>query len=130
MADTEETVNQTEVTQQGDTQVVRKSTSTASSAGTQRTIVNSIWLLLGAIEVILGLRFVFKMLGANSANSFVSSIYTFSKPFVTPFLGIFTTPTTQGNISVSVFETATIVAMLVYALIVWGIIKLVSVNRD
>ena len=130
MADREETVNQTEVSQQGDTQVVRKSTQTSSSEGTQRVILNGIWLLLGIVEALLGIRFILKLLGANSDTSFVNFIYSISVPFVTPFLGIFTTPTTQGNVSISVLETATLVAIVVYALVIWGVTKLVSINRN
>lgn len=129
MAETEETVKETEVSQQGDTQVVRKSTSTASSAGTQMTVINGIWLLLGILEVLLAARFVLKILGANPASGFVSLVYSLSRLFVSPFQGIFSTPTTQGDITVSVFETATLVAIVVYALVAWGIVKLASLNR-
>lgn len=129
MAETEESVDKTEVSQQGGTQVVRKSSSTASSEGTQRTVINGIWLLLGILEVILAFRFVLKLLGANSATGFVSFVYSLSKPFVSPFLGIFTSPTTQGNVATSVFDTATIVAIVVYAIVVWGLVKLVSLNQ-
>lgn len=129
MAVTEESVRETEVAQKGGAQVVRRTTSTASSAETQLTVINGVWLILGILEVILGLRFVLKLLGANAASSFVNLVYSVSRIFVSPFNGIFTTPTLKGNVSVSVFETATLIAIVIYALIVWGIVKLLSLNR-
>ncbi len=129
MADIEESVRETQVTQQGDTQVVRDSTSRATSAGGQTMLVNVVWLILGILETLLVFRFVLKFLGANTATSFVNGIYNLSHPFITPFAGIFTTPTMQGDVTTSVFETATLVAILVYAVVAWGIVSLVSLNR-
>ncbi len=129
MADTEETVKQTEVTNDGGTQVVRKSTSTESSAGTRLTIVNVIWFVLGALEILLVFRLVMKLLGANPASGFVNFVYSLSSLFVSPFRGIFTSPTAQGDITVAVFETAVVVAMVVYALLGWGLVKLASLTE-
>lgn len=129
MAETEETVKEVEVSQQGDAQVVRESTSTASTAETRLTVINAIWLVLGIIEVLLAFRFVLKLLGANPGSGFVDFVYIVSGLFVGPFLGIFSTPTAQGDSAVSILEPATLVAAAVYALIVWGIVKMVTLNR-
>jgi uncharacterized membrane protein len=129
MPETQEIVKEREVSQQGDTQVVRERTSTDGTAQTRMTIVNGIWLLLGIIEVILALRFILKLLGANPGSGFVHFLYAVSGLFVAPFVGIFSTPTTQGDIVTSVFETATIVAAIVYALVVWGVVKMATLNH-
>jgi uncharacterized membrane protein len=83
-------------------------------------IARVLYFLLGVLEVILLLRFLFKLLGANAGNSFVIFLYNVSYFFVSPFNGIFNTPTIGNN----VFEVATIIAMIVYALIAWGLVSL------
>jgi hypothetical protein len=83
-------------------------------------ITRVIYFLLGVLEVILILRFLFKLLGANAGNSFVVFLYNLSYVFVSPFNGIFNNPTIGNN----VFEITTIIAMIVYALIAWGLVSL------
>ncbi len=80
-----------------------------------------IYFLLGVLEVILGLRFVFRLLGANQGNSFTLALYDFSHLFVGPFHGIFTD---QAIGTTSVFELSTLISMLIYALIGWGLVAL------
>ncbi len=93
---------------------------------------NVIYYILGLIEVLLGLRFLFMLLGANPRSGFTSFIYMLSGVFISPFTGIFNPLTTAGLVSRSVFDPATIVAMLIYALIAWGIVRLlwIKVARD
>lgn len=129
MAETKENVKETEVSQQGDTQVVREKTSTASSEDTRFTLANAVWYLLGFVEVLLAIRFVLKLLGANPKSGFVDFVYAASGIFTSPFRGIFSTPTTEGDITTAFFETATVVAMVVYALIGWGLVKLVTLSK-
>ena len=87
-------------------------------------ITRLIYFVLGVLEVIMGLRFIFRLLGANPDNAFVSFLYNLSFIFVTPFNGIFNDQTI-GRISV--FEVSTLIAMVIYALIAWGLASLVRV---
>ncbi len=64
------------------------------------------------VESFLGLRFVFKLFGANASNSFVSWIYDMSGALLEPFRGIFPTKVFE---STYVFEFSTLFAMLIYA---------------
>ena len=93
---------------------------------------NVIYYLLGLIEVLLGLRFLFMLLGANPRSGFTSFLYMFTGIFIAPFSGIFNPLTTPGFVSSSVFNPATIVAMIIYALVAWGIVRLmwIKVARD
>ena len=75
------------------------------------------YFLLGVLEIILLLRFIFRLLGANAYNSFIPFLYNLSYPFVAAFHGIFDARTV-GN---GVLEFSTLIAMLIYALLVWGI---------
>ncbi len=72
------------------------------------------------------------LLGANPRSGFTSFLYLFSGIFIAPFSGIFNPITTTGLVSRSVFDPATIVAMVIYALIAWGIVRLlwIRVARD
>lgn len=85
-----------------------------------------LWLVLGILEALLGLRFVLALLGANRTNEFAHLIFSASYPFVAPFFGLFGYKFEDG---VSHFEIETIVAMVVYALLAWIIVKLVQIVR-
>ncbi|GCE30286.1 hypothetical protein KDA_57700 [Dictyobacter alpinus] len=95
-----------------------------SMANTRYWITSVIYFLLGVLEVILGLRFIFRLFGASQASPFINFLYNLSHPFVTIFNGIFNDQTI-GN--TGVFEISTILAMLIYALIGWGIVSLVRI---
>jgi YggT family protein len=84
-------------------------------------VVNILSFLFGALEVILALRFVFRLLGASQDNSFTQFLYNLSHVFVAPFNGIFHD---QALGTRSVIELSTLVAMLVYALLTWGLVAL------
>jgi len=92
-------------------------------------ITNGIWYLVGFIEIILILRFILKLFGANPINSFVDLVYSITGVLTGPFDSIFgVVQQTAGNVS-SVFEPSILVAGAVYALIGWGIVKLLSLDR-
>ncbi len=100
-------------------QTVRKTRSRPSTTG---SVVQVIYLIAGVIEIILGFRFVLKLLGANSEAGFVSFVYGISKPFMAPFEAVFTTSEASG----SIFEWNAILAIVVYAVIAWGIASLIN----
>lgn len=84
------------------------------------TAYSIIFYVLDVIEVILGLRLIFKLLAANPNNGFTNFLYTLSAPLVAPFAGIFRTPVVAG----AVLEWSTIVAMVIYALLAWLVVRL------
>lgn len=86
-------------------------------------VTQLIWLFLGILEALLALRFFFKLIGVNAANSFVTFLYGFTGIFVTPFSSLIGAPEAGGM----VFEFSTLIAMIVYALIGWAIERLVNV---
>lgn len=86
-----------------------------------------VYYLTGLIEILLAFRFVFKLLGANPSSGFVAFIYSLTHPFLAPFSGIFHVSTTTGAETTSVFDPAILIAIVVYALIGWGIAKLLDV---
>ncbi len=92
-----------------------------SRANTRYWITTITYLVLGVLEVILGLRLLFRLLGANQDNGFITFLYGLSHIFVGAFNGIFNDQTIGSR---GVFEVSTVIAMLVYALIAWGIVAL------
>jgi len=92
-----------------------------SRANMRYWIASVAYFVLGVLEVILLLRFLFRLLGANRFNDFVSFLYGLSHVFVGPFNGIFND---QALGSHSVFEVSTLIAMLIYALLAWGLVSL------
>lgn len=75
--------------------------------------------IFGIIELLVGARFVFLIIGANPTAQLVSWIYTVSEPLVAPFAGILGRATTipVGTVVHSVFDPSTLIAFVVYAAI-------------
>mgnify|MGYP000885929596 CR=1 FL=1 len=84
-------------------------------------VTQLLWWLLGILEGLLALRFLFKLIGVNPANTFASFTYQLTDIFVRPFANLTGTPE-AGNM---VFEFPTLIAMLIYALVGWALVKLV-----
>jgi len=82
-----------------------------------------IWLLLGLLEAALALRFVFKLIGVNAANSFATLLYNVTELFVAPFASLTGAPAAGGM----VLEISTIIAMIVYLLVGWALERIVYV---
>ena len=89
-------------------------------ANIRRRITTITYFVLGVLEVILLLRLLLRLLGANEVSGFVMFLYNLSHIFVAPFNGIFN----DQALGRSVFETSTLIAMIVYALLAWGIVSL------
>ncbi len=86
-----------------------------------------VYYILGVLESLLAFRLVFRLLGANPESGFVSFIYSVTNIFLVPFEAIFRTATTEGIETSAVLEPSTLIAMIVYALIAWGIVKLIII---
>lgn len=99
---------------------------TKKADGSQ-TIGYIVYLLFGVLDIFLVFRLIFKLLGANPSSNFVGFIYSVTEVFAMPFTGIFRQATTQGIETTSVFEPATFVAIIVYALLAWGITQIVVI---
>lgn len=91
---------------------------------------HGIYYVLTVIEVLLAFRFIFKLLGANPRNGFVSFLYSISGIFAAPFSGIFNPFVSSGLAAKSVFEPATIIGMAVYAVIAWGLVGLIRIKAS
>ena len=114
-----------------DGSVVRERTSSIESkTSAKTTAINLVWYLYGLIAILLALRLILKLTGANSANGFVGFIYSVSGVLSAPFDGIFGVKSAEAGTTHSVFEPSILVAIAVYALIAWGIAKLLTLNDN
>lgn len=80
-------------------------------------------LVVGIVDVVIAARFLGKLLGASAHSAFVNFIYQLSGVMVAPFTGIFGDTGTKTN----TFETASLVAIVVYAVIGWGLVVLIRI---
>lgn len=100
----------------------------AMSSGSTRPLYRGtqiVWYVLGLVEILLAFRFILKLLGANAEAGFTSFIYMVTGPLAAPFLAVFRISKVQG----SIFEWTTILAMFVYWVIAWGIVKLLVMGK-
>lgn len=88
----------------------------------EAVLANVIWFIFGVIEILIAIRFVFLLLGANPATAFVSMIYGVSGIFMAPFAAIFRT---QQVATGTLFEWSALVAIAIYALAAWGIVAMI-----
>jgi hypothetical protein len=84
-----------------------------------------LWYIFYVLEVLLAFRFFLKMFGANAGAGFTDFIYTLSSIPLAPFRFVFS----NNAVGSSVFEWSTLLAMAVYWVLVWGIVKLVLIPR-
>jgi uncharacterized protein YggT (Ycf19 family) len=84
-------------------------------------ITQLVWLLFGILEAMIGFRIALKLIGANPANWFTAFVYQLTDIFLWPFQSIIANPSVQGL----VLEISSFIAMLVYALIGWVVVRLI-----
>ncbi len=101
--------------------------SSQAKAENSDTVAYLVYFILGVVEVLLIFRFILRITGANPVSGFVRFIYSITQLLIWPFEGIFHRAVTQGVETTAVFEPSTLVAMVVYGVLAWGIIHLVSI---
>lgn len=105
-----------------DTGIRHTQVHTEVTAGPEVIIARLVLFIFGVIEVFLALRFLLLLLGANAAAGFVNFVYAVSAVFMAPFYAVLRTDQVSG----ATFEWSALIAMVVYALIAWGILALIN----
>jgi hypothetical protein len=121
-----EIVKETITTQEDNTNTVTK-TPVKRGATSSQTVEYLVYFLFGALEILLAFRLVLKLTGASISSAFVGLIYGITGVFILPFEGIFHRGFAQGVETTSVFEPSTLVAIIVYVVLAWGIVKLIRI---
>jgi uncharacterized protein YggT (Ycf19 family) len=80
-------------------------------------------VIVSLIELLLAIRLILELLGANPGASFIAWIYNASYGLVAPFQGAFPSISLGGN---SVIDFSTVLAMIAYAILGWLVIKVLS----
>lgn len=104
-----------------------KNTSFKSEATNSQTVEYLVYFFFGALEILLAFRLVLKLTGASISSAFVGLIYGLTGIFILPFEGIFRRGYAQGVETTSILEPSTLVAIIVYAVLAWGIVKLLRI---
>jgi len=84
-----------------------------------------VYTIGGIVAVLLVFRIILELLAANPNAGFSNLIYTITAPLVAPFQGVFPTPQSHG----SILDLAAVLAIIVYALLTWGIARLFELMR-
>jgi len=121
-----EIVKETTTVQEDNTNRV-KTIPVKSGATSFQTVEYLIYFFFGALEILLVFRLILKLTGASLSSAFVGLIYGLTGIFILPFEGIFRRGFTQGIETTSVLEPSTLVAIIVYAVLAWGIVKLLRI---
>jgi hypothetical protein len=79
-------------------------------------IVQIIYFLFSALELLLAVRLLLHLFGVNTSNGFASLIDSVSAPPLALFTSLVQNPTLGG---LAVFEVTTVIAMLVWAIVGW-----------
>jgi YggT family protein len=95
----------------------------AEQRATVARVTQIIWLLFGFLQGLIALRIVLRLIGANPDTAFVQLVYGITSIFLWPFAGI----TPDPGYAQYQLEVSSIIAMIVYALLAWGLVRLVWV---
>ena len=106
-------------------QEVVENTAAARSEGVMK-LTQFIYLAFGVLEGLIVLRIVLKLIAANPTNPFAILVYSFTDLFLWPFYGLTAAPGFNGM----VLEIPSIIALIVYALLAWAIVRLVWLILD
>jgi len=85
-----------------------------------------IYSVLALLEILLGLRFILKLIAANPDSGFAWFIYGITGLFVKPFTDLVSNWSTGEMI----IEVTTLIAMAVYALVFWGLVRVIRIVAD
>jgi uncharacterized protein YggT (Ycf19 family) len=88
------------------------------------TATNVVTLIFTVLEVLLLLRFTFKLLGANSNQPLVAALYGATEPLVRPFQGIFPEP--QGPPVFDVAALLSIAFLFLVALLIVALVRAIT----
>ena len=93
---------------------------TVATTSTVWTVTRVVTLLFTVLEVLLLIRFILKLMGANANQPLVSGLYQVTEPLVRPFQGIFPEPAGPP-----VLDLAALLAVVFFFLIAALVVALV-----
>jgi len=112
---------------QGNTNVTRQTVATTQSVNGGVVAKRVVYFIAGVIIAFLAVRIILLMLAANQGSGFVDFVYAVGGFFASPFYGIFNYTPSYGQF---VFEISSVVAIIIYALVAWGLGKLFTLTSS
>jgi len=91
------------------------------------TVTRVIVLLFTVLEVLLLLRFVLKLFGANAHQPLVSGLYEITEPLVRPFQGIFPEP--SGPPVLDLAALLSVAFFFLIAALIVALVRAITANR-
>jgi uncharacterized protein YggT (Ycf19 family) len=88
------------------------------------TATNVVTLIFTVLEVLLLLRFFFKLTGANSNQPLIAALYNATEPLVRPFQGIFPEP--QGPPVLDIAAVLSIGFLFLIGLLVVALVRAIT----
>lgn len=85
-----------------------------------------LYTALSILEVFLAIRLLLRLLAANPDAVFSRLIYALTFPFIAPFSDVFPDSQARG----SVLELSTILAMIMYPLFCWIIVRVIRLTNN
>ena len=95
-----------------------------TSASSVWTVTNVVTLVFTVLEVLLLLRFIFKLTGANSNQPLIRALYGATERLVRPFQGIFPEP--QGPPVLDIAALLAIVFLFLVALLIAALVRAIT----
>ena len=96
----------------------------ASAPTSVWTATNVVTLIFSVLEVLLLLRFFFKLAGANSNQPLIAALYNVTEPLVRPFQGIF--PELQGPPVLDIAAVLSIGFLLLVGLLIVALVRAIT----
>lgn len=88
-----------------------------------KAILRLFYVLTQLVEALIAIRFILLMLGANTSNYLVASVYKYSEPFVQPFKGIVTK---DFDIFGLIFDVNSLVALFFFTILGYILLSLIK----
>lgn len=99
----------------------------ASGTSSVWTVTNVVTLVFTVLEVLLLLRFIFKLTGANANQPLVRALYGATEPLVRPFQGIFAEP--QGPPVIDIAALLAIAFLFLVALLIVALVRAITAPK-
>jgi len=103
---------------------------TTSAVATNKSVwavTRVVTLLFTVLEVLLLLRFVLKLFGANANQPLVSGLYRITEPLVRPFQGIFPEP--SGPPALDLAALLAVAFFFLIAALIVSVVRAITVPR-
>lgn len=91
------------------------------------SVTSVVTLIFTVLEVLLLLRFIFKLAGANANQALVAGLYRLTEPLTRPFQGIFPEP--QAPLALDIPALLAIVFLFLIGALIVALVRAIMAPR-